>query len=110
MAERYIEAPVTASTRFDPMNLVSACMEQDAHGLLVDEGCIPAEFFDLSSGTAGELVQKLTNYRIRLAAVVPHPDRYSEAFQEFAHEVTQSRIIRFFADRDEAIRWLTSKT
>lgn len=109
MADRYIEASVKGSTRLDPIDLVGACMEREAHGILVDEGDMPAQFFDLSSGAAGDLVQKLTNYGFRMAAVVPHPEHYSQAFQDFAREANQSRIIRFFRHRDEAVWWLTGQ-
>ncbi|HEY7179841.1 MAG TPA: DUF4180 domain-containing protein, partial [Blastocatellia bacterium] len=42
-----------------------------AEGVILTEGDLAREFFDLRSGLAGELFQKCINYRVRLAIVLP---------------------------------------
>ncbi|MGH7288639.1 MAG: DUF4180 domain-containing protein, partial [Myxococcota bacterium] len=64
--------------------------------------------FDLRSGVAGDVVQKLVNYGVRMAAVVPDLDAQPPRFREFAREGNGGRQLRFFATRTEAIAWLTS--
>jgi hypothetical protein len=93
---------------FDPATLVAGCLGRGAHALLLDAGAIPPAFFDLSTGLAGETLQKLANYRIRMVAVVPDPSVYSTRFREFVNEASRGRACRFFATRDEAIDWLES--
>jgi hypothetical protein len=93
---------------FDPTALVAGCLGRGASAVLLDAGACPREFFDLSTGLAGETLQKLTNYRIRLVAVVPDPSIYSVRFREFAGEAKRGRACRFFATREEAIDWLES--
>ena len=102
----YFEA--YAGDPFEPTALLTSCVESGAQSLLLDEGVIPAEFFDLSSGLAGELLHKLTLYRIRLAGVVPDPAIHSPRFQDFAREANRGTQYRFFPDRQAAIDWLDS--
>jgi hypothetical protein len=87
---------------------VAGCLETGARSLLLDENALPAEFFDLSTGLAGALLQKLANYGIRLAAVVPDPSAHSPRFQELAREASTGSMFRFFRTRQQAIDWLES--
>ena len=101
---KYIE--LDKSHSLDPIEVIQSCAEVEAQAVLVDGGILPAEFFDLSSGVAGELVNKLSMYRIRLAAVVPDVSIHSEHFQAFAREANRRGDVRFFPNREEAIGWL----
>ncbi|MHB1169893.1 MAG: DUF4180 domain-containing protein [Longimicrobiales bacterium] len=104
----YFDAPTDADARFAPQDLVAACYERDLFNVLFDEGSLGPGFFDLSSGVAGELVQKLVNYGIRIAAVVPDATTYSSAFRDFVRESNRSGPIRFFNDRASAVAWLSA--
>jgi hypothetical protein len=97
-----------ADQPFEPMALVVGCMEHGTEAVLVDQGALPAAFFDLSTGLAGEVVQKLANYRLHMAVVLPDPSIHSPRFQEFAREANRSAQCRFFATREAAIDWLAS--
>lgn len=101
----YFEAPSYTAGRFDP---ATACIEAGERRLLLDEGALPPEFFDLSTGVAGALVQRVTQYGIRMAAVVPDPSVHSGPFQDFAREASRGGMFRFFPDREKAVEWLTS--
>lgn len=92
----------------DPLAEVVRCIEQGAHALLFDRGALPPAFFDLSTGVAGELAQKLVNYGLRMAAVVPDLSAHSPHFRDFARESNAGRRLRFFPTRQEAIAWLES--
>lgn len=91
---------------FDPTDVVRSCIENGAAALLLDEAALPAHFFDLSSGMAGELVHKLSVYRMRMAAVVPDPSAHSANFQAFVREANKGNQFRFFPTRQAAIAWL----
>ena len=101
----WLELPRTAAT--DP---VTACIESGARALLADDGALPPAFFDLSTGVAGAMVQRLTQYEIRMAAVVPDPSVHSGPFQDFAREANARRsAFRFFPDRASAVAWLEAE-
>ena len=91
---------------FQPLDAVAACFEHGAQALLLDRSALPPAFFDLRTGVAGELVQKLAQYGIRLACVVPDLDAQPERFREFARESNRGSHARFFGSRDDAAAWL----
>lgn len=96
----------TPADPFDPTGVVRSCIESGAHALLLDEAALSPNFFDLSSGAAGELLHKLSVYRMRMAAVVPDLSRHSANFQAFAREANKGNQFRFFPTRQEAVAWL----
>ena len=75
-------------------------------GLLLTQQDVAPEFFDLHSGWAGELFQKCTNYQVRLALVLPHPERYGERVSELAYEHRRHKLICFFDTDAGARAWL----
>ncbi|HUQ10545.1 MAG TPA: DUF4180 domain-containing protein [Steroidobacteraceae bacterium] len=85
-------------------NALSAGMDQG--GLLIDEAELGPDFFDLRTGLAGEVLQKFTNYRVRLAIVVADPPAYGSRFSELVHEHRTHNAVRFFATEQLARRWL----
>ena len=98
----------TPGPTFDPAALFRDCIESGADALLMDQEALPASFFDLSSGHAGELLHRLSVYQMRLAVVVPDLTVHSESFQAFAREANRGLQFRFVPSRREAIEWLSS--
>lgn len=107
--ERIVEG-VDITDRVDEiLELVAACFEQDTSRLLIESRNLPTAFFDLRSGFAGELLQKLQNYRIQLASVFPVEDAYDERFREFLLEARRGQSFRVFEVRGEAEAWLAGE-
>jgi len=75
-------------------------------GLILGEENLCAEFFDLRTGLAGEVFQKFSNYRARLALVVPDPSAHGERFAELAYEHRTHPLVRIFTTADDATSWL----
>ena len=92
----------------DILDLIGALF--DATGLLLGEDDLAPEFFDLKSGLAGELFQKLVNYRVRTAIVLPHPEAHGERFKELAYEHRTHPLIRFTTSFEEAEAWLRERS
>ncbi len=91
----------------DVVELIGVCFEQQARAVLLYPENLTARFFDLSSGEAGTILQKLYNYRIRLAVVeAPGGDPHSGAFQALMREENRGNAFRIFADRAAALAWL----
>ncbi len=102
------EAGIFVRTFADISDLIAACF--GAPGLLLTEDDVAPEFFNLKSGLAGELFQKATNYRVRTAILLPHPEAYGERFKELAYEHRTHNLIRFVSSREEAETWLLSRS
>jgi hypothetical protein len=92
----------------DALGLVTACIENEA-SLLLEASDLPPAFFELRSGFAGELLQKLQNYRIRLAGVFPPDAAHGPRFAEFVSEARRGRGFRVFAERADALAWLAGE-
>lgn len=99
---------VAAGDAADPLAAVRSAIEAGKPALLFEAGALPARFFDLRSGVLGEVVQKLTVYGMRMAAVVPDPAAHGPRFAEFAREAHRGATFRFCADRAEAVEWLSA--
>jgi len=97
---------VEPQERFDPPRIIEEAVNHHAQALLFNEGVLPEDFFDLSTGVAGELLGKTAIYRLRLACVVSELSAYSAQFQAFVREANRGNEIGFFPTRKEAITWL----
>lgn len=88
----------------DIPDLIGAAYGHDAVLLTADD--LAPEFLDLKTGLLGELFQKVTNYRLPLALVLPDADAYGPRFGELALEHRSHPLIRFFAGEAAARAWL----
>ncbi|MER3442923.1 MAG: DUF4180 domain-containing protein [Meiothermus sp.] len=98
------EAGLAPRSSRDIPDLLGACFGAD--GLILAEGDLSLEFFDLRTGLAGELFQKFTNYKLRVALILPDPAPYGQRFVELAYEHRTHPLIRFVASEAEARSWL----
>jgi GrpB-like predicted nucleotidyltransferase (UPF0157 family) len=107
-AGRIVErlAPITRVE--DALDLVACCVEHGSTRLLLEAGVLPEAFFELRTRFAGELLQKLQNYRIRVAAVFPPDPGPGERFAEFVAEARRGCDFHAFTRREEAEAWLAS--
>ncbi|HSB08222.1 MAG TPA: DUF4180 domain-containing protein [Blastocatellia bacterium] len=88
----------------DISGAIGACI--GTAGLILTENDLGPGFFDLRTGLAGELFQKFTNYKVRVAIVVADWEAYGERFSELAYEHTSHNMIRFVGSEEEAKAWL----
>ena len=98
------DAGISIRSFGDISDAIGACIGAD--GLILTESDLAPEFFNLRSGLAGELFQKFTNYKVRVAIVLPDPEAYGERFSELAYEHRSHSMIRFVGSADEAKAWL----
>jgi hypothetical protein len=66
-------------------------------------------FFDIKSGIAGEILQKFSTYRIRLAIVGDFSKYTSKSLNDFIFESNNGRHINFVSTYSEAIKILSAK-
>jgi hypothetical protein len=78
-------------------------------GLVLTEEDLGPDFYDLRTGLAGELFQKVVNYRGRLAIVIRDARAYGDRFGELAYEHRHHPSVRFFEDRALALQWLSGR-
>jgi hypothetical protein len=91
----------------DANRIIEACFAEDVESVLLYPHNLTAAFFDLSSGEAGAILQKLRNYGIRLAIVRPPGSLpFSSRFGDLLVEERQGSYFQVFETRSEAWAWL----
>jgi len=100
------DEPFLESVR-DVTRIIEACYSADASAALLYAENMTKGFFDLSSGDAGEILQKLRNYHIRLAVIcLPGKVGFSSRFREMVEEESRSEHFGVFDSRPAAMQWL----
>ena len=97
----------TVATARDITDLVGNASFGGAEYVLLEREQLADEFYDLSSGLAGELMQKLANYRLKLL-VIGELSGVSDSFRAFALEGDRSGTALFPRDREAAAERLKS--
>lgn len=88
--------------------IMTAKYEADTNLLAVDKNTIVEDFFILSRGLAGEVLQKFINYRAKIAIFGDFSMYSSKPLKDFIYESNQGRDVFFVADKEEAVAYLTS--
>ena len=78
-----------------------------ADRLLVDKAAVAGDFFILSTGLAGEILQKLVNYQVKMAVYGDFSRYASRPLRDFIRESNQGEHFWFVPTREEALRRLT---
>ncbi len=94
------------SSKEDGVDLLGDLYFQGFDKVILHQENIMADFFDLKTGIAGELLQKFSNYRVRLA-IVGHFDYQSKSMRDFIWESNKFRQINFVKSTAAAIDQLT---
>ncbi len=75
--------------------------------IILDKKTISEDFFKLSTGLAGEILQKFVNYRVRLAIVGDFSRYTSKPLKDFIYESNKGGHVNFVSSEDEAIKRLS---
>lgn len=80
--------------------------ETGAARIAIDKNLICEEFFILSSGLAGEVLQKFINYHVKAAVYGDYARYTSKPLRDFIYESNNGHDFFFVATRQEAIEKL----
>ncbi|MGE4289665.1 MAG: DUF4180 domain-containing protein [Salinivirgaceae bacterium] len=90
------------------VDLLGNLYYQGFESLIIHQNQLSPEFFDLKTGLAGDILQKFSNYRIRLAVVGNFSEFNSKSLKDFIYECNQGRQIAFVATKNEALTVLST--
>ena len=93
----------------DGLDLLGDLYYQGFDKIVIHEKDITPDFFDLKSGIAGEILQKFSNYRVRLAIVGDFSKYTSKSLRDFIYESNKGKQINFVPSCAEAIKVLSVK-
>ena len=86
--------------------LMSAKYEAGTKYIVVDKKNIIEDFFILSSGLAGEILQKFINYHVRIAIYGDYSQYTSKPLRDFIYESNHGNNFFFVSTKEEGIRML----
>lgn len=94
----------------DILDIMVEAGYNNCNGIIINEKTFHPDFFDLQSGMAGEILQKFSNYRMRLAIVGDFSELKSKSLRDFIRESNKGRAICFVESTEEALSRLNVKT
>lgn len=99
--------PVITDTQSALDVLMRAKYEAETSNIIISKALVAEEFFVLSTGLAGEILQKYVNYGGRIAIFGDFSRYTSKPLRDFIYESNQGRDVFFAAAEEEALRLMT---
>lgn len=94
----------------DPQSALELAMniqqETGATNIVINKEAISKDFFILSTGLAGEILQKWINYHIKVAIYGDYSHYTSKPLQDFIYESNHGNHFFFVNTKEEAIQCL----
>ena len=87
----------------DALDLMADVSHQGCNRLIVYENNLNKDFFDLSTGLAGEILQKFSNYNFKLAIIGDFSKYESNSLRDFIRESNRGNMIFFAEDLQSAL-------
>lgn len=88
--------------------IMTAKYEAGTNLLAVDKNVVIEDFFILSSGLAGEVLQKFINYQAKIAIYGDFSGYISKPLKDFIYESNKGKDVFFLATKEAAVERLSS--
>ncbi len=98
-------AEVTSASIQNPqeaLEILINCAYSGAEKIIIHADQLMPDFFDLKTGIAGEILQKVSTYQLRLAIVGDFSQYSSKSLRDFIFESNKVGRINFVASVEEA--------
>lgn len=101
-----ISSEVIIKNAEDGLDLLGNLYYQGFDSIIIHEQNIIDSFFDLKNGMAGEILQKFSNYRVRLAIVGQFEACMGKSISDFIYESNNGKQINFLPSTTIALEKL----
>ena len=108
IAELSDEEFVISKTQ-DALDLFGELIPFNCTKIVIHESNLHPDFFILRTGIAGDILQKFSNYRIKLAIAGNFSKLKSKSLQDFIRESNKGNSIFFLENLDTALNKLAGK-
>ena len=106
IAEVIANQPIITNLE-EATDLIGNLYYQEAHRVILHEKAITPSFFDLQTKLAGDILQKFSNYRMRVAIVGDFGKYPGKSLRDFIRESNRGGQVNFVSSRREAISVLS---
>lgn len=96
-----LEAPLNKASDF-----LDVLANAGAPTLVLSKEDFAPEFFDLKTGLAGEILQKVSNYRKRLVIIGDFEKLEKKSLKDFIYESNRTGQVIFESSLDKALSYL----
>lgn len=79
----------------DALDIMMNCIYQGAYNIIIHKQHLISGFFDLKTKVAGEILQKFSNYSVKLAIVGDFSEISSKSLRDFICESNKQGCINF---------------
>lgn len=87
--------------------IATVAYETGANRIALPKAALTADFFVLSTGLAGEILQKFVNYQTKIAIFGDFSSYTSKPLKDFIYESNRGRSVFFVADAAAAVEKLS---
>ena len=94
----------------DTQDLLDIVSDYSIKSIILKRQNVSEDFFDLSTGFAGEILQKANNYRIRLGIVGDFSNVESKSLRDFIYESNLTKKIVFKPTVEEILKIFLSRS
>lgn len=90
----------------DALDILAEASFSGCDRMIVQKDMLPESFFSLKTGLAGEILQKFSNYRVKLAIVGNFDNIKSSSLKSFIYECNKGNQVFFKGTNEEAVKAL----
>ncbi|CAM3742157.1 DUF4180 domain-containing protein [Sphingobacterium prati] len=101
------DAGILINNLDDGLQIMVDCSAQEAYKAILYQENISADFFELKTRLAGDILQKYIQYDFEIAIVGNFSSYNSKSLNDFIYESNKGRKISFVPSREEAITRLS---
>lgn len=94
----------------DALDIMAEAGYLGAEAIILPAENLTAEFFDLKTGVAGSILQKFSNYRMKLAILGAFDQYQSRSLAAFIRESNRGNLVFFVPDIHTALDYLFPET
>ena len=91
------------------LNVICDLASYSCRRIIINEKNFHNDFFQLKTGLAGEILQKFSNYNVKLAIVGDFSKYESKSLKDFIRESNKGNMIYFVDSLDSALIRLSKK-
>jgi len=87
--------------------IMTAKYEVGTNLIAIDKNAVAEDFFILSRGLAGEILEKFITYQAKIAIWGDYSGYTSKPLKDFIYESNKGKDVFFVATKEETIEYLT---
>ncbi|QIB70003.1 DUF4180 domain-containing protein [Aminipila butyrica] len=104
----FSQIPLITDTQSALDLIMTVKYDTGAQRIAINKEAIAEEFFILSSGLAGDILQKFINYQIKFAIYGDYSKYTSKPLKDFIYESNCGKDVFFLASKAEAVHQLAN--